>query len=134
MHSQSSQNSKLQCLYNISKKKFDKVDFLHAGKHQSFLQVDFNTWGIKVSCKVILSLLMAWSSILNVFKVTSLQCLYNISKKKKLGMEFIFLHAYQHQSFWKIVFLFLQLRKIATTAFVFYCGARQYILWGSNQV
>ena len=106
----------------------------YAGKHQSFLQVDFNTWGIKVSCKVILSLLMAWSSILNVFKVTSLQCLYNISKKKKLGMEFIFLHADQHQSFWKIVFLFLQLRKIATTAFVFYCGARQYILWGSNQV
>ena len=83
MHSQSSQNSKLQCLYNISKKKLDKVDFLHAGKHQSFLQVDFNTWGIKVSCKVILSLLMACSSILNVFKVTSLQCLYNISKKKK---------------------------------------------------
>ena len=31
----------------------------------------------------------AWSSILKVFKVTSLHYLYNISKKK-LGMEFIF--------------------------------------------
>ena len=31
----------------------------------------------------------AWSSILNVLKVTSSQYLYNISKKK-LGMEFIF--------------------------------------------
>ena len=35
-----------------------EVDFLHACKYQSFLQVDFNTLGIKVSYKVILSLLM----------------------------------------------------------------------------
>ena len=48
----------LQCLYNISKSKSDEVDFLHADKHQSFLQVDFNTLGIKVSCMVIVSLLM----------------------------------------------------------------------------
>ena len=27
----------------------DDVDFLHPDKHQSFLQVDFNTLGIKVS-------------------------------------------------------------------------------------
>ena len=35
-----------------------EIDFLHIDKHQSFLQVDFNTSGIKVSYKVILSLLM----------------------------------------------------------------------------
>ena len=51
---------------------------------------------IKVFCKLISTLWAskfskrwwAWSSILKVLKVTSLQCLYNISKKK-LWMEFI---------------------------------------------
>ena len=45
----------LQCLKKEVK---DEVDFLHADKHQSFLQVDFNTLGIKVSYKVILSCLI----------------------------------------------------------------------------
>ena len=36
----------------------DEVDFLHVDKHQSFLQVDFNTLNIKVFCKGILLLLM----------------------------------------------------------------------------
>ena len=36
----------------------DEVDFLHADKHESFLQLDFNTLSINVFCKVILSLLM----------------------------------------------------------------------------
>ena len=36
----------------------NEVNFLHADKHQRFLQVDFNTLGIKVSFKVLLSLLM----------------------------------------------------------------------------
>ena len=41
------------------KKKLDmKLIFWHANKHQSFLQVDFNTLGIKVSYQVILPLLM----------------------------------------------------------------------------
>ena len=35
----------------------DEVHFLHADKHQRFLQVHFNILGIKVSCKVILSLI-----------------------------------------------------------------------------
>ena len=61
----------------------DKVDFLHADKHQSFLQVDFNTLGIKVSCKVILSLLTDMiKHFFKVLKGTSLLYLYNISKKK----------------------------------------------------
>ena len=36
----------------------DEVDFLHVDKHQSFLEVDFNTLNIKFFCKVILLLLM----------------------------------------------------------------------------
>ena len=36
----------------------DEVDFLHADKHQTFLQVNFNTLDIKVFNKVRLSLLM----------------------------------------------------------------------------
>ena len=42
----------------LEKEVRDKVDFLHVDKYQSFLQVDFNTLGTKVSCKVILSLLL----------------------------------------------------------------------------
>ena len=79
----------LQCLYNISKKKLEiKLTF--------WMQIN-----IKVSYKLISALLAskcstrweswswswwsswwAWSSIHKVLKVTSLQCLYNISKKK----------------------------------------------------
>ena len=36
----------------------DKVDFLHTDKHETFLAVDFNTFPIKVSYKVILSILI----------------------------------------------------------------------------
>ena len=36
----------------------DEVDFLHADKHQSFPQVDFNSLDIKVVHKVVLELLM----------------------------------------------------------------------------
>ena len=78
----------LQCFYCISKKKVrDEDDFLDEEKHQSFLQVNINILGIKFFCKVMLSLLIGMI-ILKVLKVTSLQYLYSISKKK-LGMEFI---------------------------------------------
>ena len=54
-HSQSSQNSKFAMSWQYLKKEvIEEVDFLHADKHQSFLQVGFNTLGIKVSYKVIL--------------------------------------------------------------------------------
>ena len=39
-------------LQYLRKEVKDEVDFLHADKHQSFLQVDFNTLGIKFSYKV----------------------------------------------------------------------------------
>ena len=58
-HSHSSQKKQVCNVFTISQKRVrDEVDFLHVDKHQSFLQVDFNTLGIKASCKVILSLLL----------------------------------------------------------------------------
>ena len=58
-HSQSFQNSKFaMSLQYLKKEVKDEVDFLHANKYQTCLQVDFNFLRIKVSYKVILSLLM----------------------------------------------------------------------------
>ena len=76
-------------LQYLKKEDKDKVDLLHLDKYQSFLQVDINTFGIKVSYKLIPSLLIGMIKLFKVLKVTSLQYLYKISKKK-LGMEFIF--------------------------------------------
>ena len=48
--SQNSQKSKfVMSLQYLKKEIRDEVDFLHADKHQSFLQADFNTLGVKVS-------------------------------------------------------------------------------------
>ena len=59
-HSQSSQNSNFAMSLQYLKEELkDEVGFLHADKHQSFLQVNLNTLGIKVSYKVIISLLMS---------------------------------------------------------------------------
>ena len=86
-----------------------------------------------------------WSSILKVLKVTSLQCLYNISKKK-LWMEFsIFDVSYRFlmkvarhvQSTKKGSLLNFSniLRKSIATAFVFYCDAKHSdTLLGSSHV
>ena len=52
-HSQSFQNVKFAIsLQYLQKQVRDEVDFLHADKYQSFLQVYFNTLGIKVSYKL----------------------------------------------------------------------------------
>ena len=65
----------------------DELAFLHADKHQSFLQVYFNTLGVKVSYKLILLLLIGMikhsqSTQIDKFAI-SLQYL-------KKGKEFIF--------------------------------------------
>ena len=73
-------------LQYLKKEVSDEVDFLDGDKHQSFVQVDFKTLGIKDFYKEILSLLMG---ILKVLKVTSLQYLYSI-REKKLETEVIF--------------------------------------------
>ena len=49
-------------LQYLKKEVREEVEFLDADKHQSFLQVDFNTLGITVSHKVILSL---WMGMIN---------------------------------------------------------------------
>ena len=79
----------LHCLYNIPKKLRDEGDFSDADKQQSLLTVDFNTLVIKVFYNVTGMIMKTyrtwwweWSSILKVPKVTSLKCLYNISKKE----------------------------------------------------
>ena len=55
-HSRSSQKSKSVMSSQYCKKEIRaENDFLHANKHPSFLQVDFNTLSVKVSYKVILS-------------------------------------------------------------------------------
>ena len=78
-----------QCLWNISKKKLEmKLIFLHADKHQSGLQVDFNTLGTKFGYKVILWLLINMIKHSQITQSKKSANLCNISKK--LGMEFIF--------------------------------------------
>ena len=51
-----SQNSKFAMPLQYLEK--EVRDFLHGDKHQSFLQVDFNTLAIKASYNVVLSLLI----------------------------------------------------------------------------
>ena len=48
----------------------DAVDFLRVDNHESLLQIDTKIFS------------WVWSSIPKVLKISSLQCLYNISKKK----------------------------------------------------
>ena len=58
-HCQSSQEGKFaMSLQYLKKEARDDVGFLHTDRLQSFLQVEFNTLGIKVSYKVILLVLM----------------------------------------------------------------------------
>ena len=91
------------CLYQyLQKKVWDEVVFLHADKHPSFLQVYFNTLGVKVFYKLILSLLMVMtqhfqSTQINKFAI-SLQYL-----KKEVREGVHFLHLVKHQSSYKMV-------------------------------
>ena len=104
-HSQSSQNSKFVMSLQCRKKEVrDQVDLLQVDKHQRFLQIDFNNLGIKVSYKVMLSLVIKHSQITQSNK--SLQYLYNISKEKvRTGLHF--LHADKHPSFYILALSFL---------------------------
>ena len=145
-------------LQYLKKEVRDEVDFYHVDKHQGFLQVAFNTLGIKIPHKMILSLLMGMikhsqSTESNKFAI-SLQCL-----KKEVGDGVLFLYAGKHQSFHNLVLLFLmkvaryvqhaqtgklvifllylmkKKKKSFRTAFVFYKEAkRSYILQKSNHV
>ena len=93
-------------LQYLKKEVIDEVNFLHADKHQSFLQVDFNTLVIKVSYQLILSLLMDMikhsQSIQSNKFVIFLQYL-----KKEVRNGVHFLHEDKHQSFYNLTLLFL---------------------------
>ena len=105
-HFESSPNIKFTMpLQYLKKEVRDEVDFWHVDKHQSFLQVDFNTLGIKDAYKVILYC-WGWSSILKVLKVIGFQISLQYLKKEDMkGVQF--LYAAEHQSFYKLGSLFL---------------------------
>ena len=90
-YSQSSQNSKFaMSLLYLKKKKLEmKLNFCIQINIKVCYKLISTLWASKFSARWYNHYWWAWSSILNVLKVTSLQYLYNISKKK-LGMEFIF--------------------------------------------
>ena len=98
-HSQSPQNVNFaMSLQYLQKQVRDEVEFLPADKYQSFLQVYFNTLGIKVFYKLILSILMGMikhskSTQINKFAI-SLQYL-----KKEVMDGVHFFHLDKHQSF-----------------------------------
>ena len=76
-HVHITQNNKFAIsLQHLKKVVSDAVDFLHADKHESLLQID----------TIILMEMVNYSQVL---KIASLQCLYNISKKK-LEMKLTF--------------------------------------------
>ena len=75
-HSQSSQNIKFaMSLQYLQKQVRDEVDFLHADKRQSFLQVYFDTLDVNVSYRLILYLLIGMikhsqSTLINKFVIS----------------------------------------------------------------
>ena len=74
----------------------DAVDFLHTDKHESLLQIDTKIfWWV-------------WSSILEVPKKASLQCLNNIPKKFRDEVDFF--DADKHQSFLTVDFNILGIK------------------------
>ena len=79
---------------------------MHVDKHQSLLQVDFNTLGIKDAYKVIPSFLLGMikhsqSTQTNKFAIS----LQYVKKEVRKGVHF--LHADEHQSSYKLGLLFL---------------------------
>ena len=89
------QKISLQCfamfLQYLKKEVRDKVYFLHAHKHQSFLQVDFNTLGRKVCYKGILSLLMGMIKHPQSTQIIKFAILVQYLKKKEVrdGVHFL---------------------------------------------
>ena len=87
-------------LQYLKKEVRDEVDFLHAHKHQTSKLI-FNILGIKVSYKVVLSLLMcrikhSQSTQSNKFAISQ--------KEVRNGVHL--LHVKKYQSFYKLVLSF----------------------------
>ena len=122
-HAQITQNNKFAISLQYLKKELsDEVDFLHADKHESLLQID-------------IMILMGVVKHSQSFQIESLQYL-----KKEVKVEVDFWHADNCHSFYKLVLSFLmevarcvqnnQIRKLVVflqyikkncNCFVFYC-------------
>ena len=70
-------------LQYLKKEIRDEVGFWHVDKHQSFLQVDFNTLGIKGACKVILSLLLGMIKHYQSTQGNRFASIFTISQKRR---------------------------------------------------
>ena len=128
-HSQNFQYSKFSMyLQYLKKQGRDEVDFFHTDKHQSFVQVDFNTFGIRISYKVILSLFIgrnkhSQSTLRNKF-IISLQ-----SQNRNQRWS-----SCRHQSFQTLALSFLMkvtrhvqsTRKIKLVIFLQYLKKKKY--------
>ena len=90
----------------LRKKVIEKVYFLHADKHESFLQVDFNTLDIKVSCNVILPLSIAMIKYSQSSESNKLT-IYLQYFIKEVRDRVPFLREDNYQSFYKLALSFL---------------------------
>ena len=81
-------------LQYLKKEVSNQVNFLHAHKHQSFLLVDFSLSGIKVTCKVILALMM--DMIKSTQSTKFVIFLQYLKKEVRNGVHF--LYADEHQT------------------------------------
>ena len=117
---------------------------MHVDKHQSFLQVDFNTLGIKDAYKVLLSFLLGMikhseSTQSNKFAISLQKRSLERSSffacrwtSKFLQVEIIVFDGSGQSTQTRKLVIFLQ--RVAA-AFVFYCDAKHSdISWGSSHV
>ena len=101
-----SQNNKFTMYLQYLKKygvKRDEVDFFWSWVSYKLISI---LWASNFPTRWYYRHWRAWSSILKVLKVSSLQYLYNILKKK-LGMEFIICMQINIQRFYKLALSFL---------------------------
>ena len=112
-HPQSTQNNKFTISLQYLKENIkDEADVLHKDKHQSFLQVDFNTSVIKVSYKVILSLLAGMTKHSQSTQSRKFAVSFQYLKKEvRHGVHF--LHADKHHL--TLLFLMEASRQVQST-------------------
>ena len=74
-------------LQHLKKDFRDEVDLLQADKHQSLLQVDFKTFGIKISYRVVLLLLTGMIKHSQSTQCNKLAiCLQYLKKELRVGV------------------------------------------------
>ena len=115
-HAQSIQNNS----FTISLQQYVKenvkneVNFLPADKHQSSLQVDFNTLVSTFSTRWYYHYRWEWSSILKVYTQNNKLSISLQYLKNKVGSGVHFLHVDKHQNFYKLTLSYLM--EVATHA------------------